>query len=89
MLAGRRQNFTLELFTNSFPRESDTFKKLDDLQRRMNVLRQIILPARHKLGAHADRDVIRQGAPLPGGKWEQWDEFWSALADSAPHLHPP
>jgi hypothetical protein len=80
--AGRgRQNFTLELFTNSFPSESETFKKLEELRRRMDTLRQVILPGRHKLGAHADRDVIRKGGRLPGGSWEQWDDFWSALAD--------
>jgi hypothetical protein len=80
--AGRgRQNFTAELFRNSFPPESETFKKLDKLRQRMDRLRQKILPARHKLGAHADRDVIRKGEPLPGGNWEEWDDFWSALAD--------
>lgn len=80
--AGRgRQNFTVELFTNSFPAGSETFKKLDELRRRMDRLRREILPARHKLGAHADRDVIRKGAPLSGGSWEQWNDFWSALAD--------
>jgi hypothetical protein len=80
--AGRgRQNFTAELFTNSFPPESETFKKLAKLRQRMDKLRQKIQPARHKLGAHADRDVIRKGMVLPGGSWEEWDDFWSALAD--------
>ena len=80
--AGRgRQNFTVELFRNSFPPESETFKKLDKFRRRMDKLRQKIQPARRKLGAHADRDVIRKGEPLPGGNWEEWDDFWSALAD--------
>ncbi|MGA9005482.1 MAG: hypothetical protein WB495_00910 [Xanthobacteraceae bacterium] len=70
--AGRgRQNFTVELFTNSFPTEREMFKKLDELHRRMDKLRQVILPARNKLGAHADRDVIRKGGVLPGGSWDQ------------------
>jgi hypothetical protein len=76
-----RQNFTVELFANSFPSESDTFKQLHELRLRMNKLRIKILPARHKLGAHADRDVIRKGEPLPAGNWEEWNDFWSALAD--------
>jgi hypothetical protein len=80
--AGRgRQNFTVELFTNNFPPESEAFKKLDALCRRMEKLRAKILPTRHKLGAHADRDVIRKGETLPSGSWEEWKEFWSALAD--------
>lgn len=70
--AGRgRQNFTVELFTNSSPIEREMFKKLDELHRRMDKLRQVILPARNKLGAHADRDVIRKGGVLPGGSWDQ------------------
>src|SRR4029077_391432 len=80
--AGRgRQNFTVELFANSFPPDSDTFKKLHELTRPMENLRVKILPARHKLGAHADRDVIRKGEILYGGTWEEWVDFWSTLAD--------
>jgi hypothetical protein len=80
--AGRgRQNFTVELFTNSFPPESDAFKKLNELRQRMGKLRQAILPARNKLGAHADRDVIQKGGQLFAGSWEQWADFWKALAD--------
>jgi hypothetical protein len=82
MDAGRgRQNFTVELFTNSFLPESEAFKKLDELCRLMGKLREKILPTRHKLGAHADRDVIRKGETLPGGSWADWQGFWSALAD--------
>jgi hypothetical protein len=47
----------------------------------MEKLRVKILPARHKLGAHADRDVIRKGEILYGGTWEEWADFGSALAD--------
>ena len=82
MDAGRgKQNFSVELFTNSFPTESEAFKKLDGLCQRMGKLREKILPARHKLGAHADRDVIRKGEVLNGGSWAEWEDFWSALAD--------
>jgi hypothetical protein len=78
---GGRQNFTVELFANSFPPESETFKQLHRLRQRMEKLRNKILRARHKLGAHADRDVIRKGEILYGGTWEEWGDFWSALAD--------
>jgi hypothetical protein len=75
------QNFTLELFINSFPSDSETFKQLDALRRRMDKLRGKILPARNKLGAHADRAVILKGEPLGAASWEEWDDFWSALQD--------
>ena len=47
----------------------------------MNLLRAKIIPARNKLGAHADRDVIRKGEPLGAASWQEWDDFWSALQD--------
>jgi hypothetical protein len=75
------QNFTLELFTNSFPCDSDTFKELDGLRKRIDKLRVKILPARNKLGAHADRAVILKGEPLGAASWKEWDDFWSALQD--------
>jgi AbiU2 len=75
------QNFTLELFTNSFSPDSDTFKQLDALRQRIDKLRVKILPARNKLGAHADRTVILKGQPLGAASWKEWDDFWSALAD--------
>jgi AbiU2 len=75
------QNFTVEWFTNNFPRDSETFKQLDALRQRMNKLRVKILPARNKLGAHADRAVILKGEPLGAASWKEWDEFWSALQD--------
>jgi hypothetical protein len=65
-----RQNFTAQLFVNSFPPESEAFEQLDALHKRMQKLRKIILPARNKLGAHADRDVILKGEPLRAGSWE-------------------
>jgi hypothetical protein len=80
--AGRgRENFTVELFANSFPTDSPTYKKLHELRGRMGKLRTTILPARHKLGAHADRDVIRKGEVLAGGTFPEWEEFWKALAE--------
>jgi hypothetical protein len=75
------QNFTLELFANNFPRESETFKELDALRQRIDRLRVKILPARNKLGAHADRAVILKGEPLGAASWKEWGDFWSALQD--------
>jgi hypothetical protein len=75
------QNFTLELFSRSFPLDSETFKHLETIRQRMNMLRSKILPARNKLGAHADRAVILKGEPLGAANWQEWDDFWSALAD--------
>jgi len=75
------QNFTLELFTNSFSRDSETFKQLAALRQRIDKHRVKILPARNKLGAHADRAVILKGEPLGAASWTDWDDFWSALRD--------
>lgn len=75
------ENFTLELFTNSFPSDSKTFKQLEALRQRMNKLRVKVLPARNKLGAHADRAVILKGEPLGAASWKEWDDFWSALQE--------
>jgi hypothetical protein len=57
------------------------YKQLDELHQRMKKLRNKILPARHKLAAHADRETIRDGKPLGAASWQEWDDFWSALAD--------
>jgi AbiU2 len=75
------ENLTVELFVNSFPPESETHKQLDELHRRMQKLRVKILPARNKLGAHADRAVILKGEPLGAASWKEWEDFWSALQD--------
>jgi hypothetical protein len=47
----------------------------------MNELRGKVLPARNKLGAHADRAVILKGEPLGAASWKEWEEFWAALAN--------
>jgi hypothetical protein len=75
------ENFTVELFLNNFPPESETYKQLHELAQRMGKLRTKILPARHKLAAHADREAIRSGKPLGMASFQEWDDFWSALRD--------
>ena len=79
---GRKNvNFTVEMFVNAFASDPETYKQLDALHQRMLRLRKKVEPARHKLVAHADREAVRSGKPLGGGSWEEWDDFWSALAD--------
>ena len=75
------ENFTVELFVKSFPPDSQDYKDMDAIRSRMENLRAKILPARNKLGAHSDRDVIRKGEALATASWKEWDEFWAALAD--------
>jgi hypothetical protein len=75
------ENFTVELFANSFASDAETYKQLDALHQRMKTLRAKIVPARHKLGAHADRDVIRKGQVLGKAGFGEWEDFWSALED--------
>jgi hypothetical protein len=81
------ENFTVELFVNSFSSEPDTFKQLDALHKRMKKLRAKILPARHRYAAHADREAIRSGKPLGEASWEEWDEFWAALKEFVSSLN--
>ncbi len=81
------ENFTVEMFVNSFSSEPETFKQLNELHQRMQKLRTKILPARNKLAAHADREAIRSGKPLGFASFEEWDEFWSALRDFVRMLH--
>jgi hypothetical protein len=76
---GKNENLTLETFVNSFGAGSQTGKQLGELRQQMAAHRKNIEPARHKLIAHADREVIRQGKPLGLASWRQWDEFWAAL----------
>jgi hypothetical protein len=76
---GKNENFTVKMFVNSFPANSQTFKQLDELRLQIDQLRKKILPARNKLVAHADSQAIRQGKPLGEASWEEWDAFWSAL----------
>jgi hypothetical protein len=79
--ARKNQNFTVEMFVNGLSSAPETHKPLDALHRRMLKLRKKIQPARDKLVAHADRETIRSGKALGGASWEEWDDFWSALAD--------
>jgi AbiU2 len=77
----KNENFTAEMFVNSFSAKPEIFKKLDALHQRMRKLRSKVLPARNKLAAHADREAIRSGKPLGAASFQEWDDFWSALAD--------
>jgi hypothetical protein len=79
--ARNNENFTAELFVSDFSSDPETYKQLDELHQRVKKLRKKILPARHKLAAHADRDTIRDGKPLGAASWQEWADFWSALAD--------
>jgi hypothetical protein len=83
---GRNETFTIEMFVDSFPANSQTAKQLDDLRRQMDILRKKILPARNKLVAHADSEAIRQGKPLGQASWTDWDGFWIALKSSSAFL---
>jgi AbiU2 len=77
----KNESFTVELFVNDFASDPETQKQLDALYQKMKKLRKIILPTRHKLAAHANRDTIRKGEPLFAASWQDWDDFWSVLAD--------
>ncbi|HLH93948.1 MAG TPA: hypothetical protein VKW08_02410 [Xanthobacteraceae bacterium] len=75
------ESLTVEMFTKSLASKPDVFALLDEAWQRMKKLREKIRPARNKLCAHADREAIRSGKPLGMASWQEWDEFWTALAD--------
>jgi AbiU2 len=75
-----RENFTVELFVKNFASDTEAFKKLNAIHQRMKPFRSKILPARNKLAAHADRAAV-SGASLGTASWEEWQQFWSDLAD--------
>jgi hypothetical protein len=75
------ENFSVGLFTNSFAADPQTYETLDSLRDRMQKHRYRVLLARNKLGAHADRMVIKKGEPLGTASWKEWDDFWLTLAD--------
>ena len=77
--ASGNENLTIELSLENFPPDSETHEKLGEYLATIKKHRRRVLPARNKLGAHADREVIRKGQPLGAAKWEEWEEFWSAL----------
>jgi hypothetical protein len=74
------ENFTVELLQRACPREDKRHAELEALRVRMSALREKILPARNKLGAHVDREIVRAGKPLGAASWKEWDDFWQALA---------
>jgi hypothetical protein len=73
-------NFTVELFVNNFAAGTEQFKKLDAIYQRMKPFRTKIVTARNKLAAHADRAAV-SGPALGTASWEEWDKFWTDLAD--------
>jgi AbiU2 len=77
----KNENFTVEMFVNSFASDPETFKKLGELQQHMQKLREKVKPARDKLAAHADRDAVHKGKPLGEASFQEWDDFWSALQE--------
>jgi hypothetical protein len=81
------ENFTIEMFVNSFSPESETGRKLESLRRRMDKLREKVEPARNKLVAHADREIISKGEAIGAAKWTEWDDFWVALEEFVNLLH--
>ena len=72
---GRNENFTVEMFVNSFSSDAATFKQLDELHQRMKPFVEKIRPARNKLGAHTDRATVASGELLGAASWGEWGSF--------------
>lgn len=79
--ARNNESLSVELFLNSHAEGSATRKRLAPLYGRIMAFRKKILPARHKLTAHADRAVIAEGKALLAGTWAEWNDFWSGPAE--------
>jgi hypothetical protein len=75
------ENLSAALFVGSFSDDAPTHQKLTELKDRLDKHRDRILDARNKLTSHNDRLVINKGQPLAAATWDEWNDFWSALAD--------
>lgn len=81
------ENFVVELFTKAFEKIEPLHDQLLDLQTRMQTHRSRIEKARHKLGAHADRETIKADKPLAAASWPEWVQFWKDLASFVSLVH--
>jgi hypothetical protein len=86
-IQGGNENFTIGLLTDNFANDGALQAKLSVLRNRMEKHRYRLLPARNKLGAHADRITIKKGEPLGAAKWDEWDQFWIDLSAFVSLLH--
>src|SRR5215472_6041638 len=71
--------FLLEHY--DFSNDPPMLKRLTKLHASMQEFRQKILPARHKLISHLDRDAILAGRPLGDATDEEWNQFWLDLQE--------
>lgn len=69
--------FLLEHY--DFSSEPSILEPLKALQASMEAFREKLLPARHKLISHLDRDAILAGRPLGAATDQDWSQFWLDL----------
>jgi hypothetical protein len=77
--ARKNDNHTASFLLEHYNFDSNSAKRLHDLNARLLDFRQRVLPARHKLISHSDRTTILAGAPLGVAPQREWDQFWCDL----------
>lgn len=60
---------------------------LDEVSKRIHSIRKYILPARNKILAHVDKDVVVSGERLGAFPTEVGDAFWSSLQEFVDKLN--
>jgi hypothetical protein len=78
-----RANLTVKFLVNNsdFSSAPGEFDKLKRLSAGMHAFRDKIVPARHKIIGHIDRDSVLLGKPLGAAPASDWDQFWLDLQD--------
>lgn len=85
----RRKNLTILFFINNsdFLSAPIELAKLKQLGESMVAFRKKLLPARHKLVGHLDRDSVLEGNALGEAEKSEWEKFWLDLQDFTHILH--
>jgi len=83
------KNLTISFFVNNAdfsqtPREG---ARLAEVSGSIHEFRKLILPARHKIVSHQDREAALDGKPLGAASKEAWDQFWKDLREFVQIIH--
>jgi hypothetical protein len=83
------ENHTIAFFLEHYDFSSNpsAFQRLRELDGRLQVFRQRLLPARNKLISHSDRTAILAGKPLGDALPDEWQQFWLDLQETICLIH--
>lgn len=77
------KNLTVKFLVNNsdFSGDPKTAKRVGKLNEQLHVMRQRLVPARHKRIAHFDRLAAHSRVNLGKATPRQWEQFWLDLAE--------